>query len=119
MAARLHNIGTWDLVQENTQLANKRLRIKIKSEKLKDKVALKSIWSRAASKSDQVVNKKKLIDHVRQALYASKICSYAQGMNLIRAKNVEQGWDLKLGELARIWKGGCIIRAIFLYQAGL
>ncbi|XP_057530917.1 6-phosphogluconate dehydrogenase, decarboxylating 1-like [Amaranthus tricolor] len=63
---------------------------------------------------DQEVDKKKLIDDVRQALYASKICSYAQGMNLIRAKSVEKGWDLKLGELARIWKGGCIIRAIFL-----
>ncbi|XP_009399426.3 6-phosphogluconate dehydrogenase, decarboxylating 1 isoform X1 [Musa acuminata AAA Group] len=60
------------------------------------------------------VDKAKLIDDVRQALYASKICSYAQGMNLIRAKSTEKGWDLKLGELARIWKGGCIIRAIFL-----
>ncbi|KAK6154958.1 hypothetical protein DH2020_009206 [Rehmannia glutinosa] len=64
--------------------------------------------------TDQVVDKEKLIDDVRKALYASKICSYAQGMNLIRAKSVEKGWDLKLGELARIWKGGCIIRAIFL-----
>ncbi|KAK8289633.1 hypothetical protein V6Z12_D07G204000 [Gossypium hirsutum] len=64
--------------------------------------------------TDQTVDKVKLIDDVRQALYASKICSYAQGMNLIRAKSIEKGWDLKLGELARIWKGGCIIRAIFL-----
>lgn len=65
--------------------------------------------------ADQVVvDKKQLIDDVRKALYASKICSYAQGMNLIRAKSVEKGWDLKLGELARIWKGGCIIRAVFL-----
>ncbi|CAI0451272.1 unnamed protein product [Linum tenue] len=64
--------------------------------------------------SEQVVDKEKLIDDVRKALYASKICSYAQGMNLIRAKSVEKGWGLKLGELARIWKGGCIIRAVFL-----
>ena len=35
-------------------------------------------------------------------------------MNLIRAKSLEQGWDLDLGEMARIWKGGCIIRARFL-----
>ena len=62
----------------------------------------------------QVVDKKHLIDDVRQALYASKICSYAQGMNLIREMSIEKGWDLKLGELARIWKGGCIIRAVFL-----
>nr|GME06756.1 6-phosphogluconate dehydrogenase, decarboxylating 2, chloroplastic [Ipomoea batatas] len=60
------------------------------------------------------VDKKRLIDDVRQALYASKICSYAQGMNLLRAKSVEKGWNLNLGELARIWKGGCIIRAVFL-----
>ncbi|GAB4834502.1 hypothetical protein Ancab_032759 [Ancistrocladus abbreviatus] len=60
------------------------------------------------------VDKKRLIDDVRQALYASKICSYAQGMNLLRAKSIEKGWNLNLGELARIWKGGCIIRAVFL-----
>lgn len=64
--------------------------------------------------ADQAVDKKTLIDDVRKALYASKICSYAQGMNLIRAKSVEKEWGLQLGELARIWKGGCIIRAIFL-----
>ncbi|KAL0447827.1 UNVERIFIED_CONTAM: 6-phosphogluconate dehydrogenase, decarboxylating 3, chloroplastic [Sesamum latifolium] len=60
------------------------------------------------------VDKKRLIDDVRQALYASKICSYAQGMNLLRAKSMEKVWGLNLGELARIWKGGCIIRAVFL-----
>ncbi|KAM6557644.1 hypothetical protein CsatB_004663 [Cannabis sativa] len=60
------------------------------------------------------VDKKRLIDDVRQALYASKICSYAQGMNLLRAKSNEKGWNLNMGELARIWKGGCIIRAVFL-----
>lgn len=66
------------------------------------------------SSSISGVDKKRLIDDVRQALYASKICSYAQGMNLLRAKSVEKGWGLNLGELARIWKGGCIIRAVFL-----
>ncbi|KAF7828181.1 6-phosphogluconate dehydrogenase, decarboxylating 2, chloroplastic [Senna tora] len=60
------------------------------------------------------IDKKRLIDDVRQALYASKICSYAQGMNLLRSKSDEKGWNLNLGELARIWKGGCIIRAVFL-----
>ncbi|XP_042418461.1 6-phosphogluconate dehydrogenase, decarboxylating 1, chloroplastic-like [Zingiber officinale] len=60
------------------------------------------------------VDKKRLIDDVRQALYASKICSYAQGMNLLKSKSAEKGWNLNLGELARIWKGGCIIRARFL-----
>ena len=58
--------------------------------------------------------KKQLVDDVRAALYASKICSYAQGMALIRAKSEQMGWELDLGELSRIWKGGCIIRAVFL-----
>lgn len=60
------------------------------------------------------VDKQQLIDDVRQALYASKICSYAQGLNLIREAGVQMGWNVDLGECARIWKGGCIIRAAFL-----
>ncbi|HEV2912925.1 MAG TPA: NADP-dependent phosphogluconate dehydrogenase [Pyrinomonadaceae bacterium] len=54
------------------------------------------------------------VDAVRDALYASKICSYAQGFNLIRAGSLENQWDIDLSEMARIWKGGCIIRARFL-----
>ena len=52
----------------------------------------------------QGVDKQQLIDDVRKALYASKICSYAQGMNIIKAKSAEEGWDIDLGALARIWK---------------
>ncbi|HXU40071.1 MAG TPA: NADP-dependent phosphogluconate dehydrogenase [Blastocatellia bacterium] len=59
-------------------------------------------------------DKQELIDAVHDALYASKICSYAQGMNLIRRGSDEYKWDVNLGELSRIWKGGCIIRAQFL-----
>jgi len=51
---------------------------------------------------------------VRDALYASKICAYAQGMALIQAAGKEFNWSLNLGEISRIWKGGCIIRAQFL-----
>lgn len=58
--------------------------------------------------------KQLLIDAVRDALYASKICSYAQGFNLIRAGSQNWKWDINLSEMARIWKGGCIIRAKFL-----
>lgn len=57
---------------------------------------------------------RELVDDVRCALYASKICSYAQGYNIIRTKSLEKNWNIKLEELARIWKGGCIIRAKFL-----
>ena len=55
-----------------------------------------------------------LVDCVHDALYASKICSYAQGMSLIRKGSDEFKWNINLGELSRIWKGGCIIRAQFL-----
>ncbi len=58
--------------------------------------------------------KKKAIEQIREALYASKICSYAQGFDLLRRASQELEYGLKLAELARIWKGGCIIRAIFL-----
>jgi 6-phosphogluconate dehydrogenase len=59
-------------------------------------------------------NKNQLIADVEAALYCSKICSYAQGMNLIRAASDTYNWGVSLGECARIWKGGCIIRAAFL-----
>src|SRR6202049_2718583 len=55
-----------------------------------------------------------LIDDVRDALYASKIVAYAQGFEHLRAGSKEFGWDLDLGALATIWRGGCIIRAKFL-----
>ncbi len=54
------------------------------------------------------------IDDARQALYAAKICSYAQGMSLLAAASREYDYGLNLAEIARIWRGGCIIRAVFL-----
>ncbi|HEX8137030.1 MAG TPA: NADP-dependent phosphogluconate dehydrogenase [Pyrinomonadaceae bacterium] len=59
-------------------------------------------------------DKREMIDAIHDALYASKICSYAQGMNLIREGSKNWNWDINLGEVSRIWKGGCIIRAQFL-----
>jgi 6-phosphogluconate dehydrogenase len=55
-----------------------------------------------------------LIEAVRQALYASKIVSYAQGMELLGAASSESKWDLNFSDIATIWRGGCIIRAVFL-----
>jgi 6-phosphogluconate dehydrogenase len=55
-----------------------------------------------------------LIEAVRQALYASKIVSYAQGMELLGAASIESKWNLNFGDIATIWRGGCIIRAVFL-----
>jgi 6-phosphogluconate dehydrogenase len=54
------------------------------------------------------------VDDVRAGLYCAKACAYAQGMNLLRVASRLRDWDLHLAELARIWKGGCIIRAQFL-----
>ena len=59
-------------------------------------------------------NPRDLVEAIRDALYASKICSYAQGMSLIRAGSDEWKWNINLSEVARIWQGGCIIRARFL-----
>ncbi|MCC6585610.1 MAG: NADP-dependent phosphogluconate dehydrogenase [Bryobacterales bacterium] len=53
---------------------------------------------------------------IRDALYCSKICSYAQGFQLMRTAQVEYKWKLHFGEIAKIWRGGCIIRARFLQK---
>lgn len=60
------------------------------------------------------VDKAQLIEDVRQALFASKLISYAQGLSLISAASDQLEWNIDLGECARIWKGGCIIRSAFL-----
>ncbi|PYK05414.1 MAG: phosphogluconate dehydrogenase (NADP(+)-dependent, decarboxylating) [Verrucomicrobia bacterium] len=59
-------------------------------------------------------NRARLVNAVRDALYASKIVSYAQGMELLRAASSEYKWNLNLSDIATIWRGGCIIRAKFL-----
>jgi len=59
---------------------------------------------------------KDFIESIRQALYASKICSYAQGFALMTEAGKEYGWKLNFGEIAKIWRGGCIIRAQFLHR---
>jgi 6-phosphogluconate dehydrogenase len=59
-------------------------------------------------------NKAALIENIRRALYASKICSYAQGYQLMRAASEEYKWNLNYGDIALLWRGGCIIRAQFL-----
>jgi 6-phosphogluconate dehydrogenase len=59
-------------------------------------------------------NKQKFLEQIRQALYASKICSYAQGFQLMRAADETYGWCLNYGNIALLWRAGCIIRAQFL-----
>jgi 6-phosphogluconate dehydrogenase len=59
-------------------------------------------------------NRLRFIDAIRDALYASKIVSYTQGMELLRSGSTEYKWNLNLSDIATIWRGGCIIRAKFL-----
>ena len=54
------------------------------------------------------------VDDIRDALYASKIVSYAQGFMLLGAAAAEYGWDLDYGRIAQLWREGCIIKAAFL-----
>ncbi len=60
------------------------------------------------------LDKKDLVKKVHDALYASKVISYAQGLDLIKTMGEKKGWGLDLGRIAAIWRGGCIIRAKFL-----
>ncbi len=65
-------------------------------------------------KVSQTADKAETINALRDALYASKIISYAQGFMLMSEAAKEQGWDLNYGEIALMWRGGCIIRSTFL-----
>lgn len=69
---------------------------------------------KSVSASSQAPDRNQLLDDLRQALYAAKIVSYAQGYHLMRAAARENGWNLDYGTIALIWRGGCIIRSVFL-----
>ncbi len=58
--------------------------------------------------------RKEFIEDIHDALYASKIISYAQGFSLMKAASQTYGWDLDYGSIALLWRGGCIIRSQFL-----
>ena len=78
----------------------------------KERVAASKILTGPSGKYDGQT--KEFINMVRDALYCSKICSYAQGMALLATASHTYNYELNLSEMARIWKGGCIIRAGFL-----
>ncbi|MFW5996590.1 MAG: decarboxylating NADP(+)-dependent phosphogluconate dehydrogenase [Lentisphaeria bacterium] len=59
-------------------------------------------------------DKKQLLEQLHDAVYASKVCSYAQGFQLLRAASKEYDWNFNFGDIALMWRGGCIIRAQFL-----
>ncbi len=80
----------------------------LKEERLTASQALAGANSRLQRPKSQV------LDTIREALYAAKICSYAQGFQVLRAASREYGWELDLGTIASVWRAGCIIRAQFL-----
>lgn len=77
-----------------------------------ERVAASKVLSGPKPKFDG--DKKAFIDDIRKALYASKIVSYAQGYTLMRAAAQTYGWNLNYGGIALMWRGGCIIRSVFL-----
>jgi len=80
----------------------------LKEERVKASKSLKG--PKATFRGD----KEKFLNDLRQALYASKIVSYAQGYQLMRAAAAEHNWNLNYGGIALMWRGGCIIRSVFL-----
>ncbi len=68
----------------------------------------------AMAQAKDAAKKKALIEDIKQALYASKIVSYAQGYMLLKAAAAEYKWNLGYGNIALMWRGGCIIRSRFL-----
>jgi 6-phosphogluconate dehydrogenase len=80
----------------------------LKEERVKAARKLKGPRSKIAG------DRTKLIEDIRKALYASKIISYAQGYMLLRAAAAEYKWNLNYGGIALMWRGGCIIRSVFL-----
>ena len=81
-----------------------------------ERVAASKVLKGPKIKKVSPAKKKELIKAIHDALYCSKICSYAQGFQLMRTAQGEYGWKLNFGQIAQIFRGGCIIRAAFLQK---
>lgn len=81
-----------------------------------ERVAASKVLKGPKIKKVSPAKKKELIQAIHDALYCSKICSYAQGFQLMRTAQDEYKWKLNFGQIAQIWRGGCIIRAAFLQK---
>lgn len=81
-----------------------------------ERVSASKILNGPSVKPDLEGGEEEIITAIRDALYCSKICSYAQGFQLMREAQKEYDWKLDFGEIAQIWRGGCIIRAAFLQK---
>ncbi len=82
---------------------------------LKDERVIASTTLSSSTSGRVVVgDKREMVTAIHSALHGAMVCSFAQGMSLLRVASKEYGWDVELREIARIWKGGCIIRARLL-----
>ena len=110
--------GIWTLqsaIQQSVVIStiNAAVEARVISSRKDERVASSKILPQPTKKKF-AGDRKKLIEAIRQALYASKIVSYAQGMELLGAASHQYNWNLNFGDIATIWRGGCIIRAKFL-----
>jgi 6-phosphogluconate dehydrogenase len=110
--------GKWTLMSANelavvVSTINAAVEARIVSSMKEDRVKASKILPAPAAASFSG-DREAFIEAVHNALYASKIVSYAQGLDLMRRASDDNNWDLSLGEIAAIWRGGCIIRAKFL-----
>jgi 6-phosphogluconate dehydrogenase len=110
--------GIWTLqsaIQQSVVIStiNAAVEARVVSSRKEERVASSKILPRPEPKKF-TGDAKQLVESVRKALYASKIVSYAQGMELLGAASKQYNWNLNFGDIATIWRGGCIIRAKFL-----
>jgi 6-phosphogluconate dehydrogenase len=110
--------GIWTLqsaIQQSVVIStiNAAVEARVISSRKDDRVASSKILPQPKPKKFKG-DRAQLVDAVRNALYASKIVSYAQGMELLGAASTQYKWSLNFGDIATIWRGGCIIRAKFL-----
>src|SRR3982075_4029300 len=110
--------GMWTLqsaIQQSVVISttNAAVEARVISSRKEERVAASKILPQPKPKKFEG-DRAKLVEAVRNALYASKIVSYAQGMELLGAASHQYKWNLNFGDIATIWRGGCIIRAKFL-----
>ena len=110
--------GIWTLqaaIRQSVVIStiNAAVEARVVSDQKEERVAASKILPQPRARTFKG-NRPRFIDAIRDALYASKIVSYTQGMELLRSGSTEYKWNLNLGDIATIWRGGCIIRAKFL-----
>mmetsp|Transcript_7412 Transcript_7412/g.14025 ORF Transcript_7412/g.14025 Transcript_7412/m.14025 type:complete len:348 (+) Transcript_7412:1-1044(+) len=111
--------GKWT-VQEAAELSvsapaiSGALDARLLSGRKEERVKASKILMGPSTSSQSVIDNDQFMEDLEKALYAAKICNYAQGLSLIKCASDTKKWDINLAGCARIWKGGCIIRAAIL-----